>query len=227
MNEHLAKVQSGDQGTAVTVDMEGQKFGGDTSGFCDEGNYRLKISKAEWYRKNKLTLKTSMKIVGPPGCDALGTKIVHYQTVPDNEKTGDDLAKAQRNFANFFASIMSAEGRLEDARAAGRIDVTPSKLEGKELCAFIVDDDSSDRQSSRVAYFMDAEEYAKDAGPTCVTVWSEPAPQGEAPEMMGGGDQNAAPDNGAAGVNGDVDNFLGTGGGQTQSQPTGGGGFAV
>jgi hypothetical protein len=171
MNEHLTTMDFSNEATLqdvrIEIPMSGQQFGGQGSAHVEEGNYELTITKARPVRSKKsegVNLRVEKKISGPPGA-WLGKKIVSHHAVPIGHPGDPEFDKRLWMLQNLGASIASGQGRLEAVKQMQTVGLVSGQLAGKKCYAHIIDNEYEGRVNSQVGYYMDAMEYAQNAGP--------------------------------------------------------------
>lgn len=172
MNEDLSTLDltnpESAAGTVITIPMKGQQFGGAGSAHVPEGNYQLRVKQALLQKTKSGTgvnVKTTFAIEGPPGGPWVGKRIVQYIPIPIGSPDSAEFGKRLWNLQNLFASIASAQGKLEQVRALESLSVPVSQLVGSLCFAHLADNEYEGRVSSTVGYYMDATQYAAETGP--------------------------------------------------------------
>jgi len=199
-NEQLLAAANGDADVSIRISLKDQSFG-DGGDRVPPGRYSLKIEKASWESKKDKAgknLKIVYSVNGPEGGEWIGARVVQYMSAPTGDAKSDDFAKAMRMVQNLAASVFSARGMLDQARASDGFDFSPSGITGATCFAFLDDDEYNGVVKSKVVFHLPLEDYTKASGPDANAAARKavgsaapaprvaPATTGATPNLLGG-----------------------------------------
>lgn len=176
-----------DGATDVTIELSLKSFvpmtGG--SGHVPAGNYETRVTKLEVTAKKDRdgkNIHVALETMNPGQWKGVPL----HQWIPA-PTTGDGADNGLQKFSQFVWSVLSASGKLEQARSKEKFGVKFNALVGATLYVRVRDGKDKYADRSEIDRFISAEEYNAAPGPSGAIA---SAPQTFAPEI-GGNSGNA------------------------------------